>query len=128
VRDCLGHDYMCVAIHPKRNLLFNELLFRDIGVLKSYPCANYAPALGKYLDVHCVAEEFSKPGKEAMYDIFVRHTTDLGLFSGKFKLSIEDLRYFFVEKNDIFKFTPPSLREFVQSCYPESEFIALDTP
>jgi hypothetical protein len=90
----LGHDYMCIAINPKYAMVFDMILFQDLGGLKSYPEANGAPAIAKYLDVHGVAAGFSRPGKEKLYEIFVLRKTAPESFLNKKILAPDDLQYF----------------------------------
>lgn len=118
VTEVLELDYICIAINPKNKIVYDLLLFKDLGEVKDYPDVNNAPAIAKYLDVCTVKEGFSKPQKERLYKIFVVNKTAPEKFAGKIELMPDDLRYFFVEKSDIFKTATPFQLEYIESCYP----------
>ena len=112
------HDYMCIAVNPRHSRLFNELLFRNLGPVKLYPDVNYAPAVSKFVNMHFVKKGFNKPGKERLYDVFVRQASQEESFLDRARLSSRDLHYFFVEESNIFKAAPQHYLEFIQRCYP----------
>lgn len=113
----LKTDIMCITIHPKYKDAFNELAFRDLSGIKSYPDANGAPAIGMCVDMHALPRDFSLPGKEKLYEIFVLNTTDPARFIRKMTHTLQDLQYFFLEKSEIFKSAPPAQVEYVKSRY-----------
>jgi hypothetical protein len=118
VRDMLKLDYICIPVNPRYSLFFEMILFKDLGGgLKSYPTVNGAPAIAKYLDVHTVAKEFSVPGNEGLYDIFVARQTDEARFAQKKELTSEDLSYFFLEKSKVFEKAPETQIEYIKDCY-----------
>lgn len=118
VQYIIGFDIMCAAVHPHRKNIFDHLLFQDFGTEKSYYNANGAPAIAKYLDVHSVAERFSKPGKERLYKIFVLQQTNVSQFEEPLRFTLGDLLYFFAVKSDILSTLSPSKLEYIKSCYP----------
>lgn len=118
VKDNLKLELICIAINPKHKTIFDHLLFQDLGDLKIYPYVNNAPAIGKYINVYSIKEGFSMPGKEGLYKAFVLNNTDPARFAQKITFGPEDLRYFFIEKTDIFKTAPTSQMDYIKSCYP----------
>jgi len=121
-RHILKLDYICITVNPKHKLTYDFLLFQDLGELKTYHQVNGAPAIGKFLDLNTVEEECKKQHKEGLYKMFFSHNTDPTKFSGKIILTPEDLRYFFVEKTDIFKEASPFQLEYIKKCYSTYNF------
>ncbi|RKY95795.1 MAG: hypothetical protein DRQ06_02920 [Candidatus Hydrothermota bacterium] len=122
VYNILHLDYICITINPKHKLTYDFLLFKDLGELKTYSSVNNAPAIGKFLDLNNVKEECKKTGKEGLYRMFFSSKNEPTKFSPKLILSAEDLRYFFVEKTDIFKKATPFQLEYIKKCYPTYDF------
>lgn len=118
VREYLELDYMCITINPKYNEIFKLILFKDLGGLKSYHQVNGAPAIAKYLDVRSVREGFSVPSKETLYKIFVEKTTKFDKFFGKINMEPNHLKYFFLEKTNIFRESNAEKLEHIKKCYP----------
>jgi len=123
-RDYLKLDYICITINPKHKLTYDFLLFKDMGILKSYDHANGAPAIAKYLDL-VSAEEKCKKINEGLYKMFFVKKTAADKLSGRFVFGPQDLKYFFVEKSDIFKSLPPAQLEYLKNCYPSFNFSQL---
>jgi len=116
-------DYICITINPKHALTYDFLLFKDLGGLKRYNNANGAPAIGKYLDLNSVENECREKKKEGLYRMFFLKKIPPEKYNCKIKLSEEDLRYFFIEKSDIFKNASPAQMEYIKSCYPSYNLI-----
>lgn len=122
VKEYLHLDFICITINPKHRLTYEFLLFRDLGVLKTYAKVNGAPALGKYLNLNTAEEECKKRGKQGIYKMFFAQKSNHSAYSQKMIFTPEDLRYFFVEKTDIFKNAPPEHLEYIKACYPDYDF------
>jgi hypothetical protein len=122
VKTVLKLDYICITINPKHSLTYDFILFKDFGGLKTYKNANGAPALAKYLDLKNVENECKEKNKEGLYRMFLLKNSAPELFADKFGFSREDLKYFFVDKCDILKTTPPSKLDYIKSCYPDYDF------
>lgn len=116
-KDILRSDIMCITINPKYKVAFNLLEFKDLSGIKSYSDVNGAPAIGQYVDMHTLARDFSVPGKEKLYEIFITHITDHSQFEKKIYFNQDDLRYFFLEKSVIFKTASQAQREYIKRCY-----------
>ena len=117
VKNVLDLDYMCITINPKYNATFDLILFKDMGGLKSYREVNGAPAIAKYLNVHGVKAGFSAPEKKTLYKIFVDNKTSIDKFTGKINFAPYDLKYFFLEKTDIFKTAPTDHLQYIKDRY-----------
>jgi len=122
VRYILGLDCICITINPKHNLIYDFLLFKDLGQLKTYRQANNAPAIAKYVDLHTIEKECIKQKKAGMRKMFFQKKSDAEQFRGKFKFSADDLRYFFVQKTDIFKQASVQQLAVIKNCYPTYDF------
>ena len=115
-------DYMCIAINPKHNLTYEFLLFKNFGGLKNYDGVEGAPAIAKYLDVNSAEEECKELNRVGLYKMFFLKKTEQEKISGKINLSDEDLKYFFVEKSDVFKNASEEQMQYVKQCYPSIDF------
>lgn len=122
VRDILNLDTINITINPKHNLIYDFLLFKDLGGLKTYRHANNAPAIAKYVDLNTIKKECIKQKKTGMLKMFFQKKCDPKKFQGKFNFSADDLRYFFVQKTDIFKKASPQQLSFIKTCYPNYDF------
>ncbi len=122
VRDVLKFDYICITINPKHKLTYDFLLFKDLGSIKTYDTANGAPAIAKYLDLTSAEEQCKDDKKAGIYKMFFSRKTDSSKFSNIFGFSLEDLRYFFVEKTNTFESAARDQLEYVKTCYPSYDF------
>lgn len=50
-------EYMCIAINPKHEKLYNALSFTTFGVREAYRAVSGAPAIAKYLDIQAAAQQ-----------------------------------------------------------------------
>lgn len=122
VRFVLEFDYMCITLNPKHSLTYDFLLFKDFGGLKSYGGVGGAPAIAKSLEVNTAEEECRRLNRLGLYKMFFKKRTDEDKFNNKITFTPEDLRYFFVEKSDIFKNAPGEQMGYVKQCYPRYDF------
>ncbi|MBF0522890.1 MAG: hypothetical protein HQL24_07555 [Candidatus Omnitrophica bacterium] len=119
----LNLDYICIAINPKHEMTYDNLLFKDLGGLKSYAKVNGAPALGKCLNLKTVKEDCARINRsKILYQLFFSREIDHESFSGKIKLSLEDIEYFFVNKSDILLKMSPEKIGFLEELYPGYDF------
>ncbi|MCK4810083.1 MAG: hypothetical protein KAS99_04010 [Candidatus Omnitrophica bacterium] len=121
-KNILNLDNICITINPKHNLTYDFLLFKNMGGLKTYCDANGAPAIAKSLDLNSIEKECQEKKKEGIARMFFRRKTDPEKFSGKFMFSLQDLKYFFTEKTDIFKNATPFQLDCLKRCYPAYDF------
>lgn len=120
--EVLKLDCICVTINPKHKLTYDFLLFKDLGELKIYSTANGAPAIAKYLDLNTAEEECKKNNKEGLYRMFIQRKTPAEKFSQKAAFTLSDLKYFFLDKTDIFKTASSSQIDYIKRCYPAYDF------
>lgn len=121
-RDILKLDYLCITINPKHQLTYDFLLFRNLGELKSYEHANGAPAIAKYLDLHSVEQECNDKRKIGIQKMFFKRKSKDEQFSNKIILTEEDLKYFFIDKTNIFKEIPIQNLDAIKKSYPGYDF------
>lgn len=114
----LNLDCIAITINPKHSLTYDFLLFKDLGGLKTYHNANGAPAIAKYIEFDSLEEECRQKNKEGLYKMFLEKATPLTHFSQKKFLDVDDLKYFFVEKTDTFKYASPTQLAHIKQCYP----------
>lgn len=114
----LKFDCICITINPKHKLTYDFLLFKDLGELKIYNSANGAPAIAKYLDLNTVEEQCKNSNREGLFRMFLQKQTPPDKFMNKFMFSGEDLKYFFVEKADVFKNAAIAQLDYIKQCYP----------
>jgi hypothetical protein len=118
----MNYDYLCITINPKHKLTYDFLMFNDLGGLKAYPKVNEAPAIAKYLDLRTAQALCEANQKVGLYKMFFFKRSAPENFSGKYKMTPEDLRYFFVEKSDVLASLSPARIDYIKSLYPEYDF------
>lgn len=106
---------LCIAVNPRHQYLYKFLGFEMLGGLKYYGSVNKAPAIAKRLDLETV-EERAK-ARRGLYKVFFSKRTDNSLFEGKFKLSASDIKYFFVNKSDIFNKATKNQLKYISISY-----------
>jgi hypothetical protein len=118
----LGVDNICITINPKHALIYDFLMFRDFGRLKTYDSVNGAPAIAKYLNVREVERECELKEKEGLLKMFFQRKTDPEKLSGKVSFTPEQIRYFFAEKTDVLARATPAQKQYLKSIYPRYDF------
>ncbi len=121
-KEFLKLDFICITINPKHKITYDFLLFKDMGELKMYDEVNNAPAIAKYINLNNVEKEFEKDDRRERYSMFIQRKIDPKKFLNKYQFTYQDLKYFFVEKTDIFKNASASQIEYLQNCYPDYNF------
>ncbi|MBD3245993.1 MAG: hypothetical protein GF333_03185 [Candidatus Omnitrophica bacterium] len=116
------YDFACITFHPKHKLIYDFLLFEDLGELKTYNHANGAPAIGKYINLHGFEERCKTMQREDLQKMFLRVKNEPEKFSGKFRFSEDDLRSFFVERHPILRNCSPEHLAYLKKCYPTYDF------
>lgn len=110
-------DEICIAVNPKHQYLYKFLFFEKLGCLKYYGSVNKAPALAFHLSLNPALEHISRQKRIALHKIFYGNTSGPSAFDGKFNFKLEDLKYFFVDKSDIFKKATKEQLRYIKSCY-----------
>jgi hypothetical protein len=118
-KEFLKLDFICITINPKHKITYDFLLFKDMGELKMYDEVNNAPAIAKYINLNTVENESKKYDRRERYSMFIQKKTNPEKFLNKYQFTYQDLKYFFVEKTDIFKDASPYQIAYLQKCYPE---------
>jgi hypothetical protein len=117
---------LCIAVHPKHARLYEFLKFRRIGKLKYYSSVNKKPAVALHLDLVNVRNVRLKSKisslTQNLYKLFFGTSTPKQVLQKKYIFSEKDLRYFFVEKSNIFNKITQKQIEYIKSCYPGYDF------
>lgn len=123
----LNMDYMCITVNPKHKLTYDFLLFTEIGGIKMYDSVNGAPAIAMCLDLKNIKSECELKKRPVIAKIFLSEPTDPDKLNNKFIMNADDLRYFFVEKSDIFANASPQQMAHIKLLYPQIDFSAIIT-
>jgi len=108
---------MCVAINPRHEDFYAQyLLFERLGPPRPYPSLLSNPALGMRLDVKRLEEEST--GREDLQEQFFENRTPLALLENRYRMTCEDLRFFFIEFTPIFREAAPAAIDCLRQCYP----------
>lgn len=122
IRDILKFDYICITVNPKHGLTYDFLLFKDFGGLKTYPGVEGAPAIAKALEVNTAEQECKRLNRIGLHKMFFLKKTEKEKFDNRVQFTAEDLRYFFVEKSDVFKTATAEQMQYIKQCYPDYDF------
>lgn len=122
-REAAGVQDLCIAIHPKHNITYRYLLFKELGGLKHYRVANGNPAIAKRVDLTTIEDECKE--RKGLYRMFLARKTEMDKFNRKITLSPSDLKYFFVQKTDIFKKATEEQLNYLKQCYPSYDLASI---
>lgn len=117
---------LCIAVNPRHRCIYKFLGFEDLGGLKSYGSVNGAPAVAMRLNLDNI--EGRLRNRRGLYGLFFGKKTDPNLFKNKFRFTAAELKYFFLEKSNIFKKAPAEQLEYIKSCYPNANLEELNRP
>lgn len=117
----LNADYICIAIHPTQDKMYNFLPFKTFGKVKKHIHANNALSIAKYLDLS-PDKEHKTITKIRGNKIFLSHSSYPYQFENKFKFIPQDLRYFFTEKTNLFKNATFNQIKYLAEQYPYYDF------
>lgn len=111
-------DDMCIVTDP-RAIVFKFLPFEPIGEVKYYGFDRVAikrkAAIPKRIDLTTIqARAKKRPG---LWKMYLGDRLPAELFNHTAPLSREDLRYFFVEKTDLFQKAKKDQLAYIASCY-----------
>ena len=111
-------DDMCITINPRHETFFQEyLLFKPLGPLRAYPSVKNHPALAKRLVLDTVMEECRT--NEERWEQFFENRTPVNLLKKRYRMTCEDLRYFFIELTSIFRDASPETLDCLRKHYAE---------
>jgi hypothetical protein len=117
-RDNLKMDIICITINPKHKLIYDLLLFKEIGGLKIYPYANNAPALARYVDLRDIEQRCKASASSGIYKMFFLNKTSPEKFKRRFLFTSDDLKYFFMDKTDVTTESTAEEINYLKDCYP----------
>jgi len=118
-------DDLCIVTNPKY-LMFKFLPFEVMGEVKYYGydriTVNKKAAVLKRLDLRKMRKYINQPykviGKRlVLYKMFLADRIPERIYTQRFQFSLEDLRYFFVEKSDILEKAKQWQKEYIRSAY-----------
>lgn len=127
---CQKIDMLCVKVHPKHADSYERLLFKDFGDTRDNPLVKNMPVTGKILDISevtnfCLNQEQTNTFPcNLFFNSSVSKTLDKEV-SAKYIFTPQDLRYFFIDKQPIFKNLSLTQRDYLKSLYPETEYSAI---
>jgi hypothetical protein len=111
-------DDICIVTNPQY-MIFKFLPFETIGPVKYYGYDRVAikkkAAVAKQMDLHQIDGWSTK--RVVLRKMFLDHRLPEKAFADKYQFTINDLRYFFVEKSDVFKTATKHQRDYIASCY-----------
>lgn len=112
-------DDICIVVSPKA-VLFKFLLFEEMGEVKYYGFDRISikrkPAIARRLDLRIIEERIKK--YPSLAKIFLGERPADEFFTSRFCFKDKkSLRYFFVEKSEIFKELRPQEAEYICSAY-----------
>ncbi len=110
---------LCITVNPRHEHYYERyLLFKPLGGLKEYPSVEGNPALAKRLDLDTVRQECQ--GNDELIRLFFTNRTPRHLLENAYRLSTEDLRYFFVELTPVLSEAPREAVEYLREQYPDA--------
>jgi hypothetical protein len=115
---------LCITVNPHHDRFYREyLLFTPLGGLRPYPSVSGNPAIARRLDLLRVEEECQ--GRPVLLHRFYEDRTPLSLFEKRYRMAAADLRYFFMERTQIFQESPAYLLNRLRDYYPDFNWDAL---
>ncbi len=112
-------QYICIAINPKHESIYESLYFKHLGPLRSYAKVNGAPAIAKILDISTIEEESAASSRKNLYRMFFSGTIDPCHFQGKIRLTPEDIAYFLNKRFGLASTTQQDQLAYIRGCYPD---------
>ena len=109
---------LCITVNPHHDKFYHEyLLFTPLGGLRAYPSVSGNPAIARRLDLERVEEECQ--GRPVLLRRFFEDRTPLSLFEQRYHMTAADLRYFFMERTQIFQESPAYMLNRLRDYYPD---------
>jgi hypothetical protein len=115
---------LCITVNPHHDKFYHEyLLFTPLGGLRAYPSVSGNPAIARRLDLVRVEEECQ--GRPVLLHRFYEDRTPMRLFEERYRMGSADLRYFFMERTQIFHESPAYMLNRLRDCYPDFDWNGL---
>jgi hypothetical protein len=110
---------LCITFNPHHDKFYDQyLLFSPLGGLRAYPSVGGNAAIARRQDLKRVEEEFRRR-RPALLHRFFEDRTPLSLFEQRYHMTAADLRYFFVERTQIFQESPTYMLTRLRDYYPD---------
>jgi len=110
-------DDLCIAVNPRHEEFYRRfLLFDDLDGLRTYPSVRNNPAVGLRLEVSQARQRCE--GNELLMRTFFQRRTPAEVFLQRYRMTQDDLRYFFVELTSLFRKAPARAIEVLKAHYP----------
>jgi hypothetical protein len=114
----LKANHLCITLNPRHETYYRRfLLFQPLGGLKTYPSVRNNPALALRLDLDGVREACE--GNERLLRHFFVDRTSVEKLRRNYAMTPDDIAYFFVERTDTLRHTPPEQVAYVRRLYPD---------
>ena len=88
--------------------------------MRAYPSVSGNPAIARRLDLVRVEEECQ--GRPVLLHRFFEDRTPLDVFENRYHLTDADLRYFFMERTQIFSESPAYVLSRLREYYPDFDW------
>ncbi len=133
-------DDICIAVNPKHTRFYEDiLLFDPVGELKYFPSVKDAPAILEHIDLRMASGRFAEIYDMEDFDcdlytfFFTANNGDESEWgksypTGGLRMSLEDIRYFFVEKTNLLMGVDDRKLAYTQKCYPDYDFTKILPP
>lgn len=114
----LDADDLCITINPRHEGYYERyLMFRPLGGLREYPSVRGNPALAKRLDLRQSQQD--KAATDELVELFLANRTPPHLLADLYRMTPEDLEYFFVRRSPVFMEASEEAVRCLQSFYPD---------
>ncbi len=120
-------DFLVVKVHPKHADSYERLLFKDFGETRDNPLVKNMPVTGKILDISEVTNFCSNQVQNNTFpcNLFFDNSVNKNFeeeVSDRYIFTPQDLKYFFVDKQSIFKNLSLNQRDYLKSLYSETKY------
>jgi len=110
-------DICIVVSQDQQDFYERHLLFKPFGPVLTYPAEQGDAVLPMRLDLDRVRRECE--GNEELWQQFFHDRTPLSVLESGYRMTCEDLRYFFVESTSVFREAPREMVDCLREYYPD---------
>lgn len=116
-------DLLCAKVHTRHAASYEPLMFKDFGEIRNNPHVANMPVSGKILDMNEVTKHCTATEQKAAFPCDIFFTSDQERPLGTpYRFNQENLSYFFIQKQPIFKAISITQAVFLATAYPEIDF------
>jgi hypothetical protein len=120
----LGATDLCITVNPHHDRFYQDyLLFAPMGGLRAYPSVANNPALARRLDLVGI-RDVCREHPNLLKHFFDERTT-VEEFEERYKMSEEDIRFFFTRKSNLLAETPEYILRHLREAYPDLDWARL---